>query len=268
MAPAKMGLDYFPHDVGMTKDRKLRAVRKMYGSAAIDVWLALLDMIYADKGYYLEYNEKTKDDIIWDIMDYTKGKYAPTPDDVANIVESLVACELFSGDQFKLGILTSRRIQSIFYSATVERKNVEVDTDIWLLSISEMKKLSARHSLIFFFDNRPICKDNRPICEDNLPISPQSKVKQSKVKQSKVEESKYVLTTEDRASLVTDYGESAVRLYEKKFQNWYTNNNVPKADPYRTICKMLITDGIPHAEKSNSSFSVAELELLATKKYE
>lgn len=195
MALNKEGLDYYSHYVGMTNDDKLSDLRMEYGSVAIDVWITLLDLIYGDKGYYIEYgDEKTKNRVVWKILGIIRGKYPPTPDTVMAIIEDLVACELFSGDLYQSGILSSKRIQEQFYQATAERKAVEINLDYWLLDLEKMKKLSSRSSVLRLFDNRPILKPNRTIMEDNQPIIEQSKVKKSKVKESKVEKSKEDMT--------------------------------------------------------------------------
>lgn len=195
MALNKEGLDYYSHFIGMTNDDKLSDLRMEYGSVAIDVWLTLLDLIYGDKGYYIEYgDEKTKNRVVWKILGIVRGKYPPTPDTVMAIIEDLVACGLFSGDLYKSGILSSKRIQEQFYQATAERKAVEINLDYWLLDIEKMKKLSSRSSVLRFFDNQSILKGNRPIINDNQPTIRQSKVKKSKVKESKVEKSKEDMT--------------------------------------------------------------------------
>lgn len=186
MALNKEGLDYYTHSIGMTNDDKLSDLRMKYGSVAIDIWLILLDLIYGDKGYYIEYgDEKTKNRVIWKILGVVRGKYPPTPETVMAIIEDLVACELFSGDLYQSGILSSKRIQEQFYQATVERKAVEINLDYWLLDLKKMKTLSSRSSILRLFDNQPILKPNQTITKDNQPIIEQSKVKKSKVKESK-----------------------------------------------------------------------------------
>lgn len=170
----------------MTNDEKLSDLRMEYGSVAIDVWLTLLDLIYGGKGYYIEYgDEKTKNRLIWKILGIVRGKYPPTPETVSKIIEGLVACELFSGDLYQSGILSSKRIQKQFYQATVERKTVSVNHDYWLLDLEEMEKLSSRSNILKSFDNQPNLTPNQPINEENQPILKQSKVKESKVKKSK-----------------------------------------------------------------------------------
>lgn len=213
MALNKEGLDYYIHFIGMTNDEKLSDLRMKYGSVAIDVWLILLDLIYGDKGYYIEYgDEKTKNRVIWKILGIIRGKYPPTPETVMAIIEDLVACELFSGDLYQSGILSSKRIQEQFYQATVERKAVEINLDYWLLDLEKMKKLSSRSSILRLFDNQPILKPNRTIMEDNQPIIEQSKVEKSKVKESKVEKSKESMT--DKPSIPSSSKNDYISIFE------------------------------------------------------
>ena len=182
-APTKQGLDYFRYSLGLLKDRKLRKVKMKYGPAAPVVYLALLELIYADKGYYLVYD----DDVIWNILEYLQGAYCPSAETVRGIVEDLAACELFSGDHFKSKILTSKRIQAEYYNATVERKAVDVDFSVWLLSESEMKAISGKSVILRNFINRPINGVNRTINGDNRPNNKQSRVEKSRVEKSRVE---------------------------------------------------------------------------------
>ena len=185
MAINKKGIDYYQHFIGMTNDEKLSGLRMEYGSVAIDVWLTLYDLIYGGNGYYIEYgDEKTRKGVVWKILGIVRGKYSPTPETISNIIEDLVACELFSGDRFKSGILTSKRIQKQFYQATVERKVVEINPEHWLLNLEEMKKLSLKNVILRYFENRPNCEENRPIMCENRPEKKQSRVEKSRVEES------------------------------------------------------------------------------------
>ena len=264
MALNKEGLDYYTHFIGMTNDDKLSDLRMEYGSVAIDVWLTLLDLIYGDKGYYIEYkDEKTKNRVVWKILGIVRGKYPPTPETVMAIIEDLVACELFSGDLFKSGILSSKRIQEQFYQATVERKAVEINLDYWLLDVEKMKKLSSRSNILRSFDSRPTIEENQPIIEENRPILPQSKVKKSKVKESKVEYNKadkppkhkygdykhVLLTDEQYNKLVSDYGESTITEYIKKVDDWIQlKGETPYKDFNLAIRNWLSKDNITNKE--------------------
>ncbi|MDE7363096.1 MAG: DUF4373 domain-containing protein [Oscillospiraceae bacterium] len=258
MAEFKYGLDYYSHYIGMTKDSKLRPIRKKFGSAGVDVWLAVLDLIYSDKGYYIPYgNENEIDNVTWSVSDYVKGKYAPDVAAVEEIIESLVACGLFSGDLFKLGILSSKRIQLQYYASTVERKAVEVIPEYWIVSLDEMKKLSERSSILRFFSNQPNIGDKQPIGEDNRPNTEQSKVNKSKAKKSELSADAPAaspLAPVVKEQLIEMYGSENVADYERRFDNWRAKKggNI-RADKYRTIAEWLKQDGVTKP-CGNSSF--------------
>lgn len=271
MAEFKCGLDYYSHYIGMTKDGKLRKIRKQYGSVGVDVWLAVLDLIYSDKGYYIPYGDENEiDDVTWKVADYVKGKYAPDVTTVEEIIESLVACGLFSGDLFKLGILSSKRIQLQYYASTVERKAVEIIPEYWIVSLDEMKKLSERSSILRFFSNRPNIGDNRPISEENRPNTKQSKVNKSKVKQSEVNADALAAsppTPDLKSQLIEMYGKENVINYEQRFDKWKAKKggNI-RADKYSTIAEWLKQDGVTKP-RNKSSFDIDETMNSITNRY-
>ncbi len=184
MGQYKQGLDYFPFSIGLLKDRKLRKPKLKHGCIVNDIYLSLLELIYGDKGYYLVYDEDTKDDIIWEILENLQGKYCPNAETVEQVIGDLVACGLFSGDHFESEILTSKRIQQTYYSATVERKAVDVDFDIWFLTREEMEKLSTKSLILAKFLNRSNEQANRSNDEPNRSNEQESKVKESKENKS------------------------------------------------------------------------------------
>lgn len=184
MAPTKQGLDYFKYSLGLLKDRKFRPAKMKFGAAASVVYLALLELIYSDKGYYVGYD----DNLVWDVQEYLQGAYCPNADTVREIIETLVACGLFDGDQFKAKILTSKRVQMEYYNSTVERKAVKIDFSIWLLTESEMGAISGKSVILHNFANRTNSAANRANSEDNQPISEQSRGEKSTEEYSGVEE--------------------------------------------------------------------------------
>ena len=188
--PPKSGLDYWPRDVGLFQDRKFRRLKTECGYLALVVYEQLLDMIYSDKGYYLEYDEETKDDAVWDICSALQGKHQPEPQTIADVIAGLAERGLFDGDCFKRGLITSKRVQKTYYRCTVDRKSIEINFDIWLLDEAEMESMSKRSLILSEYINRSNNSVNRSNNEVNQPNYPQSKVKESKVNESKAEESK------------------------------------------------------------------------------
>lgn len=181
----KEGLEYFSFSVGLLEDRKFRRVKLKYGYLAPMVYIALLSILYKDKGYYIDYGDDKKDDVIWDILNFLQGKYQPTAETVAEIIEELVACGLFSDDQFNSKIITSTRAQKMFYHATVDRKAVKVDFDKWLLTEEDMRAISEKSLILHNFINRPINEVNRPNDEVNRTIDTQRIAKNRIEKNSK-----------------------------------------------------------------------------------
>lgn len=185
MAPYKQGLDYFSFSVDLLNDPKLRRPKMQYGYLAVMVYISLLSLLYRDKGYYIDYSDK--DAVIWCVLGDLQGKYCPSPETVAEVIAALVACGLFSDDLFQREIISSKRAQRTFYSATATRKTVDIDGGIWLLTDTDMAELSVKHCYYLKTHNQPINPANQSIIEANQSINKQSKVKKSRVKESKRE---------------------------------------------------------------------------------
>lgn len=218
-APYKQGLNYYPREIGMMKDRKFRKPRMRHGYVVNVIYDAILDLIYGDKGYYLDYSEP--DDVIWEIQQYLFGKYQVSSEEIAEIIEELVACELFSGDHYRAKILTSKRVQETFYSATVDRKAIDVDFGIWLLTEEKMRELSSKSIILDKFINRPINAVNQPNNGVNQPNNPQSKGKQSKEEESRGEEAPPAPPPSPKQDeLVKKYGQALVDVYIAKAQRY------------------------------------------------
>ena len=159
--PQKEGLDYWPRDVDLSEDPKLSKPIQKYGYLAIGVYETVLDLIYKDKGYYIDYSDP--DDVAFSVRKRLDGKYQPDINLVKNIIELLIATDLFSRRLCQNEkILTSRRIQKTYYSATVDRIGNTINLKYWLLTLMEMAKLSKRHSLYKELVNRPKKGINRP----------------------------------------------------------------------------------------------------------
>lgn len=185
MAPYKKGLDYFLFSVDLLNDPKLRRPKMQYGYLATMVYISLLGLLYRDKGYYIDYSDK--DAVIWWVLGDLQGKYQPNYDTVEEVIAALVACGLFSGDLFRREILTSRRAQSAFYSATATRKSVDIEDSIWLLSEADMSELSVKHCYYQKIHNQSIKPVNQSISEVNQSINSQRRVEKSREKYSKEE---------------------------------------------------------------------------------
>lgn len=183
--PFKQGIDYFPFDVELLSDRKLRKPKNKYGYLASIIYIILLCLIYKDKGYYLDYSEDVREDVELDVLECLQGKFQPTTETVGEVIEDLVACGLFSRDLFSKNILSSHRLQCTYYKATADRRAVNVDWRYWLLTETEMRGLGSSHPILTNFINRPKNDVNPTNNTINPPNNPQSKRNKSKQKEKK-----------------------------------------------------------------------------------
>ncbi len=136
----KTGLDWWPRDIGLYRDPKLRGARQRFGVLGPYVYECLLDMAYGDKGYFIEYSGQGREDALWQLREYTAGLENVTLETLAAVVDQLVASGLFSAELYERGFLTSRRIQMGYFIATVTRSAVPINFDIWLLTEQEMRE--------------------------------------------------------------------------------------------------------------------------------
>lgn len=113
----KVGIEYFSHDVDMLNDLKVKLLKAKHGLVGYAVYIRLLEELYRDKGYYLTVNEDFNilfsDDNNLDYNEYIL------------ILNDCINQELFNKKLYeKYSILTSKRIQNNYLSATERRKEV------------------------------------------------------------------------------------------------------------------------------------------------
>lgn len=159
--PTKQGLEYFPLDVDFFNDEKIEFVSARFGTKGEVISVRLLCKIYRI-GYYTEWN---KDESI------LLAKRAGVPHAlVSDIVYELIKRGFFDESIFnRFGILTSKGIQKRYIRAIIERRDIEINPEYWLIEMP--KNITS-----------PIIRTNNSINRTN---NSQSKVKERKVKESK-----------------------------------------------------------------------------------
>lgn len=160
----KVGLDYFPMDVHM--DDKLELIEAQFGVKGFAVVVKLWQRIYAERGYYCEWDE-----------DIALVFSARLPGMNANVVSDILCAsirrQLFDKDLFeKYGILTSRGIQKRYFEAVARREQVDAIQEYLLVSCGVLPKNVNIYS---------ISASNNPV---SYGMNAQSKGKDSIVKES------------------------------------------------------------------------------------
>ncbi len=195
MAQMKRGLDYFSHNTESRADSRMRVLRREYGSCAVDVWYSLLERLYCVNGYYLVYNDKTRNDLLWDLEDNVRGVGSPEAEKIAEMISRFAELGLLSEELLRRGVITSETIQEQFYMSTLKRRATEVSEDYWLLSVEHMKTLSEKSPILNHLlrakdgtgsSLRTAKESSQASCSVEMP---QSKENQSKEKHSKAQQS-------------------------------------------------------------------------------
>ena len=164
--PTKEGLDYFPLDVNIFDDEIIDAISGEFGLVGEMAVIKLLCEIYKN-GYYIEWNNLTRAKL-------ARRLAGIDLDLLDRIIERLVSYNFFDAELFESeNVLTSKKIQEIFFEVTKRRKRDE--NTPFLVNVN---------------NNPSKCNINPSKCNIMYAETPQSKVKESKVKESKVKQSK------------------------------------------------------------------------------
>jgi hypothetical protein len=132
MGKYKTGIEYFSHDTDMsTADKGLELVEAEYGIKAYALYLKLLERIYGEKGYYIEWDEDS-------VLLFAK-RLNEDGDLVSDIVDALIKRGLFNRTVYEdHKVLTSESIQTRYIDAAKRRSKVQlqrayllVDPDVY-----------------------------------------------------------------------------------------------------------------------------------------
>lgn len=196
--PKKNGLDYFPLDVNIFRDIRVRRLKRKCGDNATLVYIALLTLIY-NEGYYLTIDSDTAFALSEDV--------GYSEDDINAIIATCVRLGLFSEEMYTThGILTSAAIQSRY--VFIKDNDHSRITKYRLISEGSPTADDPQKSRVFR-GKTPVSPPKTPVSDGKTPINPpksaQSKVKESKEKKSK-EKEKENTSSKSAAHAATDDG--------------------------------------------------------------
>lgn len=193
--PTKQGLEYYPNDVDIHDDDKVALISSEFGAIGEAILWRLLCKIYRN-GYY--YNWGGDERLLF--CRWAGGIFVPNQ--VDEVVNGCLRRSIFNNRVFKkFGVLTSTGIQKRYLKATTERKEIEINSEIWLLELPKTRR---------FVVNPPNNGVNPPINEVNPTINSQSKVKESKEDVlSKIQEEFY----DQLKPFITDFEKETLREF-------------------------------------------------------
>jgi len=163
--PKKVGLEYFSLDVKM--DDEVELIKGKHGMEGFGVLISMFQTIYGDKGYYYLWTEREQ--ILF------SNKVSVDRNFVVTIINDCIKWDIFNKEMYETHqILTSKRIQDQYISATYKRAEVKIREDYLLVEKND------RENIIYIgvSDN-----ENQETTKDSDDINSQSN-KESKVKES------------------------------------------------------------------------------------
>lgn len=123
---SKKGLEYFPMDIDIFSDLKIRKLIKYQGGKAISIYALLLCSIYKN-GYYIEWDEELPF-ICSELTGFDEAY-------VSEVIKTCLSLGLFSKELFDAeGVLTSKGIQERYSRICIQCRRVCNITDYSLLT--------------------------------------------------------------------------------------------------------------------------------------
>lgn len=170
--PQKRGIEYFSLDCDYAGDEKMEFITALFDLDGEAVIIKMWCQIYKEHGYYMHWNN---DKAI--LFTRRLSSRCCNLDKVKSIVDEAIARGIFDEVKYKeYGILTSKRIQKQYLSATKERTEIELIEEYLLLEKEELNSNIVFETI--FPPRNPV---NPPKNSKKPPDNTQSKEKKSKV---------------------------------------------------------------------------------------
>lgn len=215
--PIKKGLSYFPFDVDIFKDVKIRILMANYGANGVLLYIYLLTAIY-NNGYYIKCNE--------DLLYVASADLGVSPQKAREIIQFCCKRSLFDDDLFRnrqalssVGI--QRRYQEMVKARAV-KKTVKVQGKLWLLDCDETKNFIMVCTPEGEQDINCINSEING-SKSQINTTNKSKENKSKINESKEEESKADEKTENSSG-----GEAVLTIPLKDNTNYTVTENMVK----------------------------------------
>lgn len=180
--PVKLGLDYFPMDIHVLKDIKIRRLMKKHKTPGVLLYFMLLCDIY-ESSFYVQVDK----DYLFDLSDQLDIEDT----EVKSMLDYMVEIGLFDAALWEEGILTSKAIQERYMAAKGRYLNEKkLEQQYLLVPITVAKEEVA--------EKTSVNTDETCISTAETPIQTAEST-QSKVKDSKEKESIFIIERESSA---------------------------------------------------------------------
>lgn len=175
----RVGLSYFPLDVGIFKDPRIRRLNSRFGADGTALYLYILCAAY-ENGYYVEYSEDFIEDAAMDL--------SCTTEKIGLMLDYLLSKSLLDRKLFStVKVLSSHGIQAQFQESMKGlKREITVRPDLWLLDESETLGFVFVHPC----ENKSRIYDGKSEIYDDK--SGKLNTKENKRKENKLNETKSI----------------------------------------------------------------------------
>lgn len=131
----KQGIDYYPEQCNYSNNERL--IHAKFGLAGLGLMSVILKNIYAEHGYYCEWDEDTR-------LLFSSNWASRDGDFVSECVSAMIERKIFDKGMYeKYGILTSKEIQENYITITRKRKENTLKEEYLLTEKTRPFKNSA-----------------------------------------------------------------------------------------------------------------------------
>ncbi len=201
--PVKKGLDFFPVEVSMFSDLKVRKLIKYQGGQSISIYICLLCYIY-ENGYFVKWDNE----LPFIISEKTGFEELY----ITDVINSCIKVDLFSESLYSNeGVLTSKGIQKRYDFICKQAKRKSEITEFSLMDLEEKTDSQQKVNNGFKVINSEETINNS---EETIVITPKKPINSKKSTQSKVKESKVKENIIDFASLLSFINKTTGREFK------------------------------------------------------
>lgn len=159
---AKEGIPSFLLDC-RTNDN-ISEIEAEYGVKGFAVVVRLWQKIYAEKGYYCEWIERSP---LLFLSNWFGGNSGVTVSLINEIVNRCLKNGIFDAGMYeKYSILTSARIQEQYFGAVKRREEILVQKEYLLVSVGKIKGIAYKNDVSVYKNQKNVCRND--IREDKV----------------------------------------------------------------------------------------------------
>ena len=206
--PGGKGLKYFPFDVGLFGDKKLKLLKGQHGAEGIEVYIRLLCKCYSDdNGYFLPWSPDEDFALLAEETGYSEDK-------IRLIVSSCILRSLFEDKLFLVGnVLSSRGIQRRYFGAikltklkaAAEGRYTLIPKDLCLLTDEDFSELNKSRvwlkvtNDLYFSGNNSLNSGKNPSKSKNNPAD---QIRSDQIRSDKIR-SDQIITCDSASATAT-----------------------------------------------------------------